>query len=67
MHTFYVKVSLVVSWLLVLLITGIASGVTTLPGWVGIATLVAVPTVVLLLLWRAPVATTSQRIQEALR
>jgi hypothetical protein len=67
MHTFSLKVSLVVSWLLAVLITGIASSVTTLSGWFGMAVLVAVPTVVTLYLWRAPVPTTSQRIQEAIR
>jgi hypothetical protein len=67
MHTYSLKVPVVASWLLALLITGIASGVTTISGWFGMAVLVAVPTVVGLYLWRAPVPTTSQRIQEALR
>jgi hypothetical protein len=67
MHTIYMKSPLVVSWLLVLVTLGLAGGVTTLAGWFGIVLLVAVPTVIMMRLWRVPAPTTSQRIQEALR
>ena len=67
MHTIYMKSPLVVSWLLILVTLGIAGGVTTLSGWFGIVLLVAVPTVVMMHLWRVPALTMSQRIQKALR
>ena len=53
------------SWLLMFLMLGIGVGVTTLAGWFGIALLAAVPTAVMVRLWRGSASMTSRPIPEA--
>ena len=67
MDTNYVKGTLVAGWALALSIVAMATDVTKSSSWFALAVVGAVPSLVLLRLWRVPARSMSQRRQEALR
>ena len=67
MRTDHVKAAVITAWVLAVGTLGLAFGVTSVAGWVGLAVIAVVPPAVMLRLWHAPVPSMSDTIRDALR
>lgn len=67
MRVNYTKFTGSIFWMMAMYAAGITLGVTSLAGWIGLAVLALLPTVVLARWWREPPQSMSERIRESIR
>ena len=67
MQLTHLKLSLSFFWVMVVFLAGIATGVSTVPGWAVLVGLALTPVLVTYHLWNPPRQTMSQSIQDARR
>jgi hypothetical protein len=63
----YAREGVAAAWILILVVVGLAVGITSMSGWLTIAGLALISLVILQRLWRAPEQTLSQSIDKARR
>jgi hypothetical protein len=63
----YMKRTISVAWMCVPVAVGIATQPTSAAGWLALSLAALIPPAVVMYLWREPVLSTSEAIQEALR
>ena len=67
MNSLYAKGTLVMLWSCSVLVGGALGAAHSLPGWITVVFVALGPPAILLHLWREPVPTTSEQIQDSLR
>jgi hypothetical protein len=68
MQLLSIKTTIAIVWVLTVLIGGFFVGnVTSFPSWTALVAIAVLPPLVMMWLWKAPLKSMSERIQEALR
>lgn len=66
-QTEYLRAAITAAWVLAVVTLGLAFGVTSIAGWVGLVLVAVVPPAVMLKLWHARVPSMSENIRDVLR
>jgi hypothetical protein len=67
MQSEYTKAAVLGLWVLAVYVAVVASNVSSVSHWIGLASLAIVPPVIARALWHAPAQTMSESIQESIR